>query len=381
MRPIIYLLLFALLTTSVLVEAKETKEEVDYLGLAALLVRDKHFDRAEQALSQLNPQDESLDRVRYYTLFGLVYLNTSQLEKAITAFEAAIASGQTEPGIYVYIAQAHFVLKHYQLTLDALAKAGSSAETSAQLFVMKAEAYWQLKLQGDAWTSLNVGLQKFPESRLLQKQKISYLLELALFEEAETAIPAFLKNAETENDFLWIAGTLRSKHQPKRAAFILEQANMIYPQHERVMIELANAYLDQQKLIVAAAIFEDLSLVNSKYSNEASELYRRANKPYQALVFNAMVDEQSKKLKQRLAILLEMEDYDMAAAMAGALFRVGLLEDQDIRYALAYSLFKTGEFAAVESHLKQITRSDLFRKSTELRRLMEECRKSRWSCI
>jgi hypothetical protein len=53
---------------------------------------------------------------------------------------------------------------------------------------------------------------------------------------------------------------------------------------------------------------------------------------------------------------------------------------EDIRYALAYSHFRGGNFEASERHLSALTRPELFRKATELRRLMQDCGQNRWNC-
>ena len=113
---------------------------------------------------------------------------------------------------------------------------------------------------------------------------------------------------------------------------------------------------------------------------DAAELYRRAGWLIQALTLNGQVIDQPKKLKQRLAIFLELERFDQAAAMREDLLRVGLLADEDIRYALAYALFKTGRYDEAEAELQQLTRSDLFRRAIELRRAMEQCAENPWRC-
>jgi len=66
--------------------------------------------------------------------------------------------------------------------------------------------------------------------------------------------------------------------------------------------------------------------------------------------------------------------------MYNDLTRVGLLEDQDIRYALAYAYFKSGDFDRAEEQLGQLERADLFRKATELRRVMTQCADQPWLC-
>ena len=54
---------------------------------------------------------------------------------------------------------------------------------------------------------------------------------------------------------------------------------------------------------------------------------------------NSQVDNQEKKLKQRLMILLDTEQFEFIAGMERRLKRNGLLDDGMIAYALAYALY------------------------------------------
>ncbi len=47
---------------------------------------------------------------------------------------------------------------------------------------------------------------------------------------------------------------------------------------------------------------------------------------------------------------------------------------------LAYAWYRLGQFERVEPHLQVLTRPELFRRATELRRLMQECADQPWAC-
>jgi hypothetical protein len=79
--------------------------------------------------------------------------------------------------------------------------------------------------------------------------------------------------------------------------------------------------------------------------------------------------------------LVELENFDLVAGMGDALYRNGLLENQDIRYAHAYALYRTGDFKASQQQLTKLTRPDLFRKATELRKAMDKCADAKWRCL
>ena len=98
-------------------------------------------------------------------------------------------------------------------------------------------------------------------------------------------------------------------------------------------------------------------------------------------MLNGQISDQKVKLRQRLALLLELQRYEQAAAMDDDLRRTGLMDDEDIRYALAYAVFKVGDFDNAEIHLQKLTRPDLFRKAAELRRAIQDCSEDAWQCL
>ena len=77
---------------------------------------------------------------------------------------------------------------------------------------------------------------------------------------------------------------------------------------------------------------------------------------------------------------MALKRFENAANMEASLYRTGLLEDQDVRYALAYAYFSSRRFPQAAKHLDHLTNAELFRKGTELRRLMEVCKDEPWQC-
>lgn len=369
------------------VMANEKQGDLDYISLAAILIKDGHYDRAEAALNTLALADsagESLieDRARFYTLKGLVSLKKQDFPGAKLALTQAIDEGQQAPIVFVYLAQAAFGDHDYQRALDAVDRAGEVIQTMKGLYTIKAQSHWKLGEYNGAWTALDDGLVYFPDEPIFLRQKIFLLMALKLYQDAVTLAEKYLNRSEAQvDDYLALGNALRQSKQADKAIDILERAKIYYPADVRVIIELAHSYLDTDRTLMSAELFLLAASIDSQYMSEAAELFRRAGKLDQALSLNAQVREKDKKLKQRLAILLEYEDYELAAAMAKPLYRVGLLEEEDIRYATAYSLFKSGEFDKAAEQLSHITRADLFRKSTELRKVMQECQGLVWSCL
>lgn len=364
------------------VQAADAKAQAaDFIELAAVMLKDGHHDRALLALQSVDLGNKKTDLSRFYTLQGLAYLGLNDLEAAKDSLQQAVRNGQKDPSIFIYLAQAYFGLKQYKNTVDAIAKAGALVNKDALLISLKAESYWHLQQPEAAISALNDGQRAFPSDFRFLKRKVFYLVELGLYQEAVRLGREYLKRSKaTAADYAAFGNALRLSREYQEAVNILEIARLQYPGDEMIAKLLAHTYLDQGQLNSAAFILEQASLLNPALQAEAAELYRRAGRLHKALTINESIIDQKVKLKQRLSILLALKQFERAANMESSLYRTGLLEDQSVRYALAYALFSTRRFAEVGKHLDHLKDAELFRKATELRRLMEVCKTEPWQC-
>jgi tetratricopeptide (TPR) repeat protein len=361
--------------------ATETKDGVNHIELAAVMLKDGHHDRALLALQSVDLEDKKTDLARFYTLQGLAYMGLSDLEAAKDSLQLAIKNGQKDSAIYIYLAQSYFGLKDYQKTIDAIQKAGNQVNKNPSLLSMKAESYWHLQDVNAAINALNEGQRLFPADFRFQKRQVFYFVELGLYQEAVRLGRDFLKRSKASvADYIALGNALRLSKEYTEALNILEVARLQFPNDEMVAKLLAHTYLDQGKLNSAAFILEQAAFLNPNLQAEAAELYRRAGRFHMALTLNESISDQKVKLKQRLSILLALKRFENAANMEASLYRTGLLEDQDVRYALAYAYFSSRRFPQAAKHLDHLTNAELFRKGTELRRLMEVCKDEPWQC-
>ncbi|MFO7763304.1 MAG: tetratricopeptide repeat protein [Wenzhouxiangellaceae bacterium] len=363
-------------------EVDELEAPVEFLSLAAVLIGDGNYQRARNVLARIDAGDEDLDLARYHTLSGLVALNLDELPLAASHFEDAIAAGQEQDVVWLYLAQAYFGQQRYHKTLEALESAGPETTRVPSVFVMRAQAHWELENYRQAWQVLGEGRRVFPDrAGDFARRQVFLLVDQGLYQEAADQGLQFLESGlSSDEDAVAIGNALRETGQYRQAAVILEKARLSAPDNVMLGKVLSHVYLDQGDLLAAADVMRTTALYDPELASDAAELYKRAGWLIQALSLNARVIDQAKKLKQRLSIFLELERFEQAAGMERDLSRVGLLSDEDIRYALAYALFKAGEFERAEGHLQQLSRSDLFRRATELRRAMEQCAESPWMC-
>ncbi|MGA9574846.1 MAG: tetratricopeptide repeat protein [Lysobacterales bacterium] len=375
-----YLVLLGCLLSLPLMAAN--KEEVNYLDLAALMLRDGNLDRAVIALDQVDVDNENTDLLRYYTLRGMAYLRRNEPELAAPALEKAVATGTAESVVYVYLAQVYFQLERYRDVLNTLDAAGPELAKVASVYHMRAQCYWLLQEPAMALATLDTASDLFPQESGFLRRKVFFLIELRLYREAAELGRIYLQeSAGKREDYVALGNAMRAGGELDEAIVLLEQARLMYPGDADVNKVLARAYLDKGQVNTAAELIYEASLLDPSLTGEASELYRRAGRPHRALMLNGQISDQQVKFRQRLALLLELQRYEQVAAMDRDLTRVGLIDDEDILYALAYAEFKTGDFEATERHLQKLTRPDLFRKAAELRRVMQDCSGDRWQCL
>lgn len=374
LAPLVLLLVFAPLFAA-------DEDEVDYVALAAQLVRDAHYDRAAEALAKVDPAVEGVDLITYHTARGMVALEQQKQEEAAEDFTAAIAAGQTDPLIHLYRAQAYFGLQRYDVAVRALDAAGEGVHNLAAAWLMRAHAQWMLGWRQAALDTLTRAQNQFPANTHFLRRQVFYLIDAGLYQEAAELGRDYLRRAEPKAaDYAAIGTALRQSKSYDEALRFLEPARLRFPQDSAIAKALAQTWLERGDTLAAAEILAQQAEREPELLPEAAELFRRAGHAVRALALNARVVDQSKKLKQRVGILVQLRRYEQVAGMEDALYRVGLLHDEDVRYALAYAFFKGGDFETTEKHLSALTRPELFRKAAELRRLMQECTDARWAC-
>lgn len=381
MKIFLYLMIALSIGIATLAAAAE-EPEVDYLALAALMLRDGNTDRALLALDQVDVNTEELDLARYWTLRGMTHSRRNEYLLASEALQKALDAGEVNAAVYIYLAQAQFHQQNYKDVIEALDAAGSLVERVPSVYQMKAQSYWLLEDQVMAIATLDQAAGIFPDDSSFLRRKVFYLIELGLFQQASELGRQYLKQSEGKlEDYVALGNSLRASGELEEAAVMLEQAQLLFPESIDIRKVLARVYLDRGQLSAAADVLYQAALLEPAMLTEAAELYRRSGQTHRAMSLNSQLSDQPEKLRQRLAIYLQQENFEQAAAMEIPLRRVGLMQDEDLRYAIAYSLFKIGDFEAAEKHLAELARPDLFRKAAELRRAMVDCNEERWRCL
>jgi tetratricopeptide (TPR) repeat protein len=362
-------------------EAQDDMSDTERLELAARLTSDGEYERAARALGKVDTTDEDLDLAKYHTVAGLIAISQNRNEDAIRNLNDAVAAGQADPTIQIYLAQSYFALERWPEALAALDAAGETANALGSVWQMRAHAWWAQGQRQQALDTLTRAADRFPANNSFTRRQVFYLIEAGLYEEAAELGRKFLTRGDVKaDDYAAIGGALRRTKRYDEALVILESARLRFPDSDAIAKALSQTYLEDDQPLAAARLLEAAAQRDPNLLVETAELYRRAGYGALALSLNARVPDQAKKLKQRIGILVQLKRYGEVTGMESALHRSGVLEDEDVRYALAYAYFRAGDFAAADRHLGALKRPELFRKATELRKVMEECADAPWSC-
>jgi tetratricopeptide (TPR) repeat protein len=351
-------------------------EAPDHLALAALLVRDGHLDRAELELSRVDLAAAGADVARYHTLTGLIALQRTRHAAAVSAFEAALAAGATEPQLWVFLARERFALERWEAAAQAVDRVPAPAlQAQPKLRLLKAQALYRLGRLPDAYAALADAERADPTLVEASRQRILLLVEMGLHHAAAEAGRAFLaRTGGAAADHIVLAEALRRGRAFDDAIVLLEVARLRFPADPQILGQLGRAYLDAGRPLTAAALLERAAVSEPAKALEAAELYRRGGRLSRAVYVNARVPDQRSKIRQRLGLLVELGRFEEAAALGPRLERLGLASDDQLVYAVAYAFFRTGRYAAAERWLKRVTSAAAFDKAAGLRKVMEQCR-------
>lgn len=373
-----FFILIAIIFTSESTFANKAESTEQILNIAAKLIQDGSYADADEILESVPEKDRS--KHRFLTLSGLNYLYQERFDKALKAFDSSIQAGNPDRYLYIYKGQSLYGLSKFQAAITSFQKAGNLAFEIPSIIMVKAKAYWQLGLRKKAWSVIDDGISRYPNDFRFPFMQVGYLLELNLFQQAFDRISDLVAVNESKRDLLRFPQILAKYGEIDEAIRILEALNLKFPNDERILSSLAYGYAQDEQILVAATIFEDLARNHQRYFYQAAEMYRRAERFEYALNLNERVIDQKEKFKQRLAIYIAKGDFDRASRCERDLLRLGLLEQEELRYALAYAYFRAGSYKRAEKHLSYISESDLFNKSLRLRKEIMKCLDRDFTC-
>lgn len=357
-------------------------EDVDHIALAERLYADGHIERAQQALSRVDPALESTDLKALNMIAGLIDLHQKSYANATQRLNKAIELGEQRSLVFLGLAQSYYYQKQFAQALSALDRAHPVYGGTHAGYLMAAQCHWSLGDHGRALSVLDRGQREFSDTLPLIRQAVLYLVEIKLYHQAIIKSDALLRHTEiTQSDMLAVAHALRSAGQSHQVIMFLERAQLYHPTSARLTELLAHSYLAVNKAYTAGTLFERLAHHEPKYAYEAAQSYKSAKRFVRALELNTKVPDTDKRFKQRLSILVDDGRFFEVGAMEKTLERLDLLKDDEIRYALAYAHFKAASGQRAKRHLNAIESTALLDQVSALRRSIVACEESGWKCL
>jgi len=419
-KKTLYILLL-LLMWHISLHAKEI-EEVDHIGLATLMIYDAQYDKARDELNLVDRKSKTFDAANYYSVVGVLSSKENKTKEAIEAYKKAIEATKVKKFIapkiitqekylfsiasthevkekapefnpqekreekisqlYMYLTQEYYKLKDYKNTVASLEGAGEKGESRAGLFTLRAECYYKQKKYSEAINALNKGIKKFPDDGKLLKQKFYYFADLHLYQKAIEVAKTYMdKVGVSSKEYIALSQMLIGANEIESAIQLLEESKLMFPKEPKIGILLGHMYLKKDMTSTTAHLFSQSSYYDKKYLKDAVEMNRRAGNNVYALYLNSQNIDKVEKVKQKIAIYLDAQEYRKIIGLQKALDRYKMLDDDNLRYALAYSYYMSGDYNNSEMHLKLISDNELFTKATVIRKNIEKCRKNPLECL
>jgi tetratricopeptide (TPR) repeat protein len=358
------------------------EEEGDFLALAELLIADGETERALQILSRVNPDDlEAGDRSLYFRLLGLVRFQDGDPAGAAAVLEKAVQLTPEHGVLWVLLAHAENGSGRYEQALDALSKSGEERHRLVSTAILETRILGKLGQLEEAFEVLREAEGRFDSAPELSRERALLFLSVGLYQSAVSEGLSYLeRQPEDPVAFLTISAALRDAGLLRDAAAMLELGLLHFPVHTEMLTHLAHTYFKLEAPLAAGRLFERAWVLDGKKAYEAGEAYRVSGHAWDAMRMNSLVTDRTKRLRQRLAILLGADQFEEVTGMHADLERAGILQQDANRYSLAYAYYKAGNLSEAERLLLGIHESSWFEDAMQLRETIHTCRKTPWWC-
>ncbi len=348
-------------------------DRADRVDIAARLVADGLYDRAAIVLSEID-EPRKADRGRFYTLQGLVALETGNPQAAVDALSTAIEldPDTVEPVTWVTLGAAYEQLDRPQDALDTVQRGEPAVLDLPAAWHLKSRALSALERPEDAYATALQGCQRFPSHQGLVEERFTQLIALGLTHEVALTAPDALWAAHAEeNTWLKLTRGLLDAGAPIDAQILGEAVRLTFLDSPRPRVALATACMATESWRCAGTMLDEAAAFDAQYAVQAAESFRRAGDLARALYLNGRVNDPAEKARQRLGLLLELRAFAEASALDARLTRLGLVDEDQVAYALAYAHATVGNHARAETLITRLTDPSFVRLGTTLLESLE----------
>ena len=171
--------------------ARAQDEDVDLVALASMLIQDSQYVRAERTLLKINKEDQSVDRAKIQSLWGMIFLGQNRYVKARSAFLESLKLGLQEDEIYIYLTEVELKEGKVRQADVYLSKVGDEWRQKLPFLFLRADVFWKMGKQNKAWNVLNKAYQ------LTGGESFSRKKEIFLFDRKKTLSISIKKGDST----------------------------------------------------------------------------------------------------------------------------------------------------------------------------------------
>lgn len=356
-------------------------QEISYLDLASFFIKDKNYSRAKLALEKAEADIESYSKTRFELLLGLYYLRENEMSLAQTHLYKALDGENEAPLAALYLSEWFLKEKSFKQAKEWNLKVQLDKLAVPEAFVLRAQILWECNELDEAFTALNQGEKLFPKSWRWAQIKIKFLLAKGLFQAAWDLTKKHLEKTEyMPNEAIKWSYLFNDYKQEEVSTKILEISLLFHPLDEGLLKAIGHQKLLQKKLLTAAYFFQTLSYLNADFVDPTIGLLRNIDRSLQAenLHYNSLKMEE--KFKNKLALLLDNEDYERVVSLDQDIAALNLKKNDEVTYALAYSQFMVGDWKNSKLKLQTLKNKKFIKKATKLLSMISRCRQNPGEC-
>lgn len=215
----------------------------------------------------------------------------------------------------------------------------------------------------DAWNLL----AKSDVSPILEREKVDLLLKWSLDSVAEDLVLSKIQQNISVTEILQWAELFAGRGKNKPALRILEIARLKAPTQPEVLVAWAQLAHASRFQLATAEAFSLAAASDPKYHFHAAELFRQSGWKSRAFSHAIQIVDGDQKLKHKVALAVDENDYEEISSLAGPIQRSSLLKDDEVKYALGYALLRRGDNTQAIGILQKITNVSLSMKAEALR--------------
>lgn len=350
-------------------------DEFEGLPLAEILSRDGRHAEAKAQLASLSGGERK--GPLFLRIEGEILFAEGKFDAALAKFKTALgtaAVADREP-LWIWIARSQ----------DRMDRAADCAESFARvsnplpawILLIRAECENKAGKTAAAWSSLTSS-----DDAAVAKARLEMLLRLGLVGEAlRVALERGARAEATPGDLLTTAETFEKHRRTAESFQVLEFARTRFPAEKDVLLAWAQIAYTRGLAEATANAFATAALTDPKFHYHAAEILRQLGHYERSRYLNRFIPDAEERLKQSVALHVDMNRWDLIAALEGPLSRGALARNDEINYALAYSLMRRKDGTPrVPTYLDRITRPEFLVKATALREAWNRCRDDGWAC-